>query len=78
MFQSILACICLSRRLFCVTLEISRAECNIDVAPGDIDRYWYVYRVSRDTVRSFSKSYPSYALRKHVWERVVAGVGEQR
>jgi hypothetical protein len=27
-------CICLSRRLFCVTLEISRAECNIDVTPG--------------------------------------------
>jgi hypothetical protein len=31
-------CICLSRRLFRVTLEISRAECNIDVT-GDIDRY---------------------------------------
>jgi hypothetical protein len=29
-----LTCICLSRRLFRVTLEISRAECNIDVTPG--------------------------------------------
>jgi hypothetical protein len=46
---------------------------------GDIDRYWYVYRVSRDAVRSFSKSYPSYALRKHMCGgRVVGGVGEQR
>jgi hypothetical protein len=29
-------CICLSRRLFRVTLEISRAECNIDVTPGTL------------------------------------------
>jgi hypothetical protein len=29
----VLTFICLSRRLFCVTLEISRAECNIDVTP---------------------------------------------
>jgi hypothetical protein len=28
-----LTCIYLSRRLFHVTLEISRAECNIDVTP---------------------------------------------
>jgi hypothetical protein len=28
-----LTCLCLSRRLFRVTLEISRAECNIDVTP---------------------------------------------
>jgi hypothetical protein len=27
-------CKCRSRRLFRVTLEISRAECNIDVTPG--------------------------------------------
>jgi hypothetical protein len=31
-----LTCICLSRRLFRVTLEISRAECNIDVTPGTL------------------------------------------
>jgi hypothetical protein len=31
--QVVLTCICLSRRLFRVTLEISRAECNIDVTP---------------------------------------------
>jgi hypothetical protein len=30
----ILTCICLSYRLFRVTLEISRAKCNIDVTPG--------------------------------------------
>jgi hypothetical protein len=40
---------------------------------GDIDRYWYEYRVSRDAFR-----YPSYALRKHVWERGLwGGVGKQ-
>jgi hypothetical protein len=44
-----------------------------DVTPGDIDRYWYMYRASRDAVRSFSKRYPSYALRKHVWGRIVEG-----
>jgi hypothetical protein len=32
----ILTCICLSRRLFRVTLEISRAEYNIDVTPGTL------------------------------------------
>jgi hypothetical protein len=31
-----LTCICLSRRLFRVTLEISRADCNIDVTPGTL------------------------------------------
>jgi hypothetical protein len=31
-----LTCICLSRRLFRVTLEISRAQCNIDVSPGTL------------------------------------------
>jgi hypothetical protein len=33
---SFLTRICLSRRLFRVTLEISRAECNIDVTPGTL------------------------------------------
>jgi hypothetical protein len=33
---------------------------------GVIARYWYVYRVSRDAFRSFSKLYPLYALRKHM------------
>jgi hypothetical protein len=32
----LLTCICLSRHLFRVTLEISRAECNIDVTPGTL------------------------------------------
>jgi hypothetical protein len=32
----LLTCICLSRLLFHVTLEISRAECNIDVTPGTL------------------------------------------
>jgi hypothetical protein len=31
-----LTCICLSRRFFRVTLEISRAECNIDVVQGTL------------------------------------------
>jgi hypothetical protein len=31
-----LTCICLIRRLFRVTLEISRAECNIDVTLGTL------------------------------------------
>jgi hypothetical protein len=35
-YDFILTCICLSRRLFRVTLEISRAECNIDVTPGTL------------------------------------------
>jgi hypothetical protein len=33
---SLLTCICLSSRLFRVSLEISRAECNIDVTPGTL------------------------------------------
>jgi hypothetical protein len=33
---------------------------------GAIDRYWYVYNVSLDEFQSFSKRYPSYALRKHM------------
>jgi hypothetical protein len=33
---------------------------------GAIDRYWYVYHVSLDEFRCFSKRYPSYALRKHM------------
>jgi hypothetical protein len=42
---------------------------------GVIVHYWYVYHVSRDAFRSFSKLYPSYALRKHMcgrglWEGV--------
>jgi hypothetical protein len=31
-----LTCICLSSRLFRVTLEIPRAECSIDVTPGTL------------------------------------------
>jgi hypothetical protein len=38
----------------------------------DIVRYWYEYRVSRDAF-----CYLSYALRKHVWERGLWGVGKQ-
>jgi hypothetical protein len=35
-YSLFLKCICHSRRLFRVTLEISRAECNIDVTPGTL------------------------------------------
>jgi hypothetical protein len=34
--STILTCICLSRRLFRVNLEISRAECNIEVTLGTL------------------------------------------
>jgi hypothetical protein len=34
--SQVLTCICLSRRLFRVTLKISRAEYNIDVTPGTL------------------------------------------
>jgi hypothetical protein len=34
--NSLLTCMCLSRCLFRVTLEISRAKCNIDVTPGTL------------------------------------------
>jgi hypothetical protein len=34
--RSLLTCLYFSRRLFRVTLEISRAECNIDVTPGTL------------------------------------------
>jgi hypothetical protein len=34
--MSFLTYICLSRRLFRVTLEISQAECNTDVTPGTL------------------------------------------
>jgi hypothetical protein len=37
----IFTCICLKRRLFCVTLEISRTVISWRHS-GDIDRYWYV------------------------------------
>jgi hypothetical protein len=36
LYFCLLTCICLSRRLFRVTLKISRAECNIDVTPGTL------------------------------------------
>jgi hypothetical protein len=35
-FSVFLTCICLSSRLFRVTLEISLAECNIAVTPGTL------------------------------------------
>jgi hypothetical protein len=45
---------------------------------GAIDRYWYVYHVSLDEFRSFSKSYPSYALLKHMCGSTgCGGVGKQ-
>jgi hypothetical protein len=40
----------------------------------DIDHYWYVYHVSLDEFRCFSKRYPSHALRKHMCGS--AGLGE--
>jgi hypothetical protein len=45
---------------------------------GAIDRYWYVYHVSLDEFRIFSKRYPSYALRKHMFGSAgCGGVGKQ-
>jgi hypothetical protein len=50
-----------------MTLEISQAAPHFSWRhTGAIDRYWYVYHVSRDAFRSFSKRYPTYALRKHM------------
>jgi hypothetical protein len=60
----ILTCICLSRGLFCMTL--GTVPHHTWRHTGAIVRYLYVYHVSRDAFRSFSKRYPSYALRKHI------------
>jgi hypothetical protein len=60
----ILTCIWLSRGLFCMTL--GTVPHHTWRHTGAIVRYWYIYRVSRDAFRSFSKRYPSYALRKHI------------
>jgi hypothetical protein len=62
----ILTCICLSSRLFRMTL--GTAPHHTWRHTGAIVLYWNVYRVSRDAFRSFSKRYPSYALRKHICE----------
>jgi hypothetical protein len=42
---------------------------------GAIDRYWYVYHVSLDEFRYFSKRYSSYALRKHLCGTAGCGGG---
>jgi hypothetical protein len=52
-----------------IAYDLGHCTALRDVTPGplsDTDTY-IVY-----------KDYPSYALRKHMWERVVEGVGEQR
>jgi hypothetical protein len=59
--------ICLNSRLFCMTL--GTVPHHTWRHTGAIVGYWYVYRVSRDAFRSFSKRYPSYALRKHICGR---------
>jgi hypothetical protein len=63
----ILTCICLRRRFFRVT---SRTTCNIrDVTPGTLTATdtCIGYHVTRfEASQSFSKPYPSYALRKHM------------
>jgi hypothetical protein len=47
----------------------------------DTDRYWYVYRVSRDAVWSFSKLLETLTLVRiayaHVWARVAGWVGKE-
>jgi hypothetical protein len=49
---------------------------------GDIDRYWYVYRIARDAVRSFSKLLETLTFVRvtyvHVWERVAGWVGKKK
>jgi hypothetical protein len=62
-FGVFFTCICLRSGLFRVTL--GTVPHHTWRHTGAIVRYWYVYRVSRDAFRSFSKRYPSYALRKH-------------
>jgi hypothetical protein len=71
--QSFLTCICLRSRLFRMILVTAQASHITAQAPhiswrhtGAIDLYWYVYHVSLDEFRSFSKRYASYVIRKHM------------
>jgi hypothetical protein len=80
-----LTCICLRSRLFRMTLVTAQAPHITAQAPhiswrhtGATGRYWYVYHVSLDKVQSFSKRYPSYALRKHMCGSAgCGGIGKQ-
>jgi hypothetical protein len=66
-FSDFLTCICLSRCFFLCDLgNLASHMSHSWHHTGAIVRYWYVYRVSCDAFRSFSKHYPSYALRKHM------------
>jgi hypothetical protein len=77
--SSKLTCICLRSHLFRKTLEISQAGCNIEVTPGTLTATDTCIRYHVTRFEASQKSYPSYALRKHMCgERVVEGVGEQR
>jgi hypothetical protein len=71
----VLTCVCLIARLFRMTLVTVRHTHRTSSwrHARTIDRYWYVYHVSLDEFRCFSKRYPSYALRNHVWERGLCG-----
>jgi hypothetical protein len=45
---------------------------------GAIDRYLYVYHVSLDEFQSFSKRYPSYALRQRMCGSAGCGGGREK
>jgi hypothetical protein len=64
------------RSLFLMTLGTAQAPHISGRHTGATDRYWYVYHVPLDEFRSFSKRYPSYALRKHMCGSVGCGVGK--
>jgi hypothetical protein len=70
-----LTCIRLSRRLFRVTLEISRAECNIDVTPGTLTatNMCIGYHVSR-----FEASWKVILHTRYVSTCIGAGGGRGR
>jgi hypothetical protein len=76
----LLTCICLSRRFFRVTLEISRAACPIrDVTPGPLTATdtCIVYHVTHFEASRNVILYTRY-VSTCVGARVVEGVGEQR
>jgi hypothetical protein len=70
-----LTCICLTARLFRMTLVTVQSSWR---HAGASDHYWYVYHVSLDEFQCFSKRYPSYALCKHMCGSAgCGGVGKQ-
>jgi hypothetical protein len=79
-YSELLTCICLTARLFRVTLvTVPHTHRTSSWRHAEaIDRYLYVYHVSLDEFRCFSKRYPSYALRKHMCGNAgCGGLGKQ-